>query len=107
MPTVNIPARVRFVLYIVAALASLGVTYAVNKTWAGDAEVRLVQGLIALVNILAAAKTDLSQPPLEEVVADDVRAEYEGRHEAGESTLGIALLLLVVLLIVLVLTRLI
>lgn len=60
MPTLNIPAKVRFALYVLGALASLGVTYAVNKTWAGDSEVQLVSGLVALINVLAAAKTDLS-----------------------------------------------
>jgi hypothetical protein len=60
MPTINIPAKVRFALYVLAALASLGVAYAVNKSWAGEAEVQLVQGLVALVAILSAANTNTS-----------------------------------------------
>lgn len=60
MPTVNIPAKIRFWLYLLGSLASLGVAYAVNKAWAGDAEVQLVSGVVALINLLAAAKTDLS-----------------------------------------------
>lgn len=72
MPTVNIPPRVRFILYVVGALASLGVAYAVNKAWAGDAEVQLISGIVALINVLAAAKTNLSSD------VEDVR----DRHEA-------------------------
>lgn len=60
MPTINIPPMVRFVLYLLAAVALLVVGYAVEKDWAGDAEVRLVTGLAGLLYILAAAKTNLS-----------------------------------------------
>lgn len=60
MPTINIPAKWRFALYILSAVALLAVAYAVDKDWAGDAEVRLVTGLAALISALAAAKTDLS-----------------------------------------------
>lgn len=65
MPTINVPSRVRFALYIIGALALLTVTYAVDKTWAGDAEVRFVTGIAALLQLLAAAKTDISgdRPP--------------------------------------------
>lgn len=64
MPTINIPPLARFVLYLIAAIALLVVAYAVDKDWAGDAEVRLVTGLAALLNVLAAAKTNLrDQPP--------------------------------------------
>jgi hypothetical protein len=82
MPTVNIPPRIRFALYIAGALASLFVSYAVNKTWAGDAEVQLVSGVVALINVLAAAKTDLSSPPLEDIANHAAREELaHGRHE--------------------------
>lgn len=87
MPTINIPPRIRFALYLLGALASLGVAYAVNKAWAGDAEVQLVSGLVALLQLLAAAKTDLSQPPLEEVANDAARqelADYQARHRAPD-----------------------
>lgn len=60
MPRVNIPPKVRFGLYIFGAVASLLVVYAVDKSWAGDAEVRLVSGLVALLNLLAASKTDFT-----------------------------------------------
>ena len=77
MPTINIPPHARFVLYIVGALALLFVAYAVDKSWAGDAEVRLVTGLAALLNLLAAAKTDLEAGPdlaeLDEKTAQQTR----------------------------------
>lgn len=79
MPTVNIPPRVRFLLYLAGAIASLVVSYAVNKQWAGDAEVQLVTGAVALLQLLAAAKTDLSR-------AADETDDYQGRHETGQDT---------------------
>lgn len=63
MPTINIPPKMRFALYIIGALALLTVTYAVDKDWAGDAEVRYVTGIAALLQLLAAAKTSLSDEP--------------------------------------------
>lgn len=60
MPTINISPKIRFALYIIGALSLLTVSYAVDKSWAGDAEVRYVTGLAALLQLLAAAKTDLS-----------------------------------------------
>lgn len=59
MPTINIPNRVRFALYLIGAVSLLTVSYAVDKAWAGDAEVRYVTGLAALLQLLAAAKTDI------------------------------------------------
>lgn len=85
MPTVNIPPRIRFALYLIGAVALLVMSYAVDKHWAGDPEVRLVTGLAALLQLLAAAKTDLSQPPLDEIANDAAREQldddYQGRHE--------------------------
>lgn len=69
MPSINIPPAVRFALYLIAAVALLVVAYAVDKDWAGDAEVRLVTGLAALLNILAAAKTNLSERTVGEQMA--------------------------------------
>lgn len=60
MPTINIPPAVRFVLYLIGSIALLTVSYAVDKDWAGDAEVRYVTGLAGLLFVLAAAKTTLS-----------------------------------------------
>lgn len=60
MPTINIPPVIRFVLYLLGSISLLTVSYAVDKSWAGDAEVRYVTGLAGLLFILAAAKTGVS-----------------------------------------------
>lgn len=60
MPTINIKPGVRFTLYLLASISLLLVAYAVDKDWAGDAEVKLVTGLSALLFVLAAAKTTLT-----------------------------------------------
>lgn len=57
LPTINIPARLRFFLYLIAAAALMGVDYAVDKDWAGESEVSLVTKATGLLFILAAAKT--------------------------------------------------
>lgn len=59
VPTINIPPRVRFALYLAAALVGLLSIYFADKgfTWWGPAEDKLAAGLISLVNLLAAAKT--------------------------------------------------
>lgn len=58
MPTISLAPRVRLILYLGAAVALLLVTYTVDKGWAGAAEVRLVAGVAALANVLAASKVD-------------------------------------------------
>ena len=61
MPTVvNIPAKVRFTLYLLSALGSVVVAYLVAKGHFGEAETAAWAGLVAIVNGLAAARTDLS-----------------------------------------------
>ena len=60
MPPINIPPRVRFALYLLAAFGLLAVNYAAEKHWAGASEVRFVSNLAALLQVLAAAKTNLS-----------------------------------------------
>jgi hypothetical protein len=60
MPTVNIPPTVRFVLYLVGALATPLVAYLYARGTFGDAEVVLFGSYVALINLLAASKTDLS-----------------------------------------------
>lgn len=75
MPTMNIPPRIRFALYIAGALALPFITYAVDKGWAGKPEVQLVTTLAALLGALAAAKTDLSEN-------NDSTNEYQGHHQA-------------------------
>lgn len=62
VPAINIPARVRFGLYIAAAVALILVDYLMVKGWATAAEVGLVTKLGALATALAAAKTDLTEP---------------------------------------------
>lgn len=59
MPAINISPVVRFVLYVLSALALIVVAYAVDKSWAGDAEVKLVTGIAAIISALAAAKTPI------------------------------------------------
>lgn len=81
MPTVNIPPRVRFVLYLVGAVALLTVTYALAKGWVGKAEVAYVTGLAALLHTLAAAKTDLSK-------GGDRTDGHPGRHQADTAEKG-------------------
>jgi hypothetical protein len=61
MPSVNIPPKVRFALYLFGAIASLLVVYAVNKSWLGDPEVQLTSGLVALLNLMAASKTNFDE----------------------------------------------
>jgi hypothetical protein len=85
MPTINIPPKVRFVLYLIGALALLTVTYAVDKDWAGDAEVRYVTGIAALLQLLAAAKTSLSDSTA--TVTGTVVSET-GETGAIEATIG-------------------
>lgn len=61
MPEVNIPAWVRFVLYLVGAVALLVIGYASDKGWAGGPETRLVTNAAALLNLLAASRVDLAK----------------------------------------------
>lgn len=85
MPTINIPPKVRFILYLIGAIALLSVSYAVDKQWAGDAEVRYVTGLAALLQLLAAAKTSLSDTSA--VVTGTVVSET-GETGAIAATIG-------------------
>lgn len=85
MPTINIPPRVRFALYLIGAVSLLTVSYAVDKTWAGDAEVRFVTGLAALLNLLAAAKVDLGGGEKYAALIAQSTAESQRAREAAES----------------------
>lgn len=58
--TVNIPARVRFALYVIAALTIPLTAYLFERGTIGEAEVTLIGAYVALVNALAASKTDTS-----------------------------------------------
>lgn len=57
---VNIPPKVRLALYVVAALTVPLAAYLFEKRIIGKEEVTLIGAYIALVNALAAAKTDTS-----------------------------------------------
>lgn len=63
MPTINIPPKVRFALYLVGVLGAVLVQYAMDKTWFGEAEMRLWSGVAAVLFALAAAKVNLSDSP--------------------------------------------
>ena len=58
MPTVNIPAKVRFGLYLLAAAATPLIVYLFDTGAIGKEEVTLFGAYVALVNLLAATKTD-------------------------------------------------
>lgn len=101
MPTINIPPVVRFVLYLIAAVALLGVTYAVDKSWAGDAEVRFVTGLAALLQLLAAAKTNLRDEP--KVIRDGEVTITTDRDDVGAADIITGLLVGILIGVVLLL----
>jgi len=60
MPPVNIPPSVRFFLYALASFGSLVAAYLFAKGYVGDAELALWAGFVAIINGLAAAKTNLN-----------------------------------------------
>lgn len=102
MPTINIPPVIRFVLYLIGAIALLTVTYAVDKDWAGDAEIRFVTGLAALLQLLAAAKTNLSGNAVVEVkeaVVEGDPAEIEVIEDGYVSWPIVALVVIAVFLL--------
>lgn len=61
MPTINIPPAVRFALYIIASVGSVVAAYLFAKGLVGDPELALWAGIVAIINGLAAAKTDLHE----------------------------------------------
>lgn len=60
MPTVNIPPAVRFGLYLLSAFGSVFVAYAFARGYIGDPETACWAGLVAVVNGIAAANTNLA-----------------------------------------------
>lgn len=78
MPVVNIPPAVRFTLYLVSALGSVVAAYLFAKGLVGDAELALWAGVVAIINGLAAAKTDLHEPRVYDLEA---QVEHTGRVE--------------------------
>lgn len=98
MPTINIPPAVRFALYIIGAIGLLTVSYAVDKKWAGDAEVRYVTGLCALLQLLAATKTNLrDEPKVIDKGVVDVATPEDG--EGGYASLPVLLLIAVAVVV--------
>lgn len=75
MPTVNIPARLRFALYLVGVLGSVLVQYLLDVDWFGEAEQRAWSGVSAVLFALAAARVDLTTP--EPPSVDPATAEDE------------------------------
>lgn len=60
MPTINIPPKIRFALYLITVLAGVVVQYAIDKAWFGEAEFRLYTGVATVLLAIAAMKTSLS-----------------------------------------------
>lgn len=70
--TIVIPPRVRFGLYIASAVAVLVGTYLTDKQydWWGEAEAKLLAGVVALINILAAANVTRPNAEAEPLLGD-------------------------------------
>lgn len=105
MPTVNIPPAVRFALYLLSALGSVIAAYLFAKGLVGDAELALWAGVVAIINGLAAAKTDLHESKVYELEA---QVEHTGHVEGtvsppNERGAADVVTVLVVVLLVLVL----
>lgn len=81
MPTINIPPKVRFVLYLIAAIGSAVVVYAMDKNWAGEAEFKLWTALAGLLSLLAASKTSTSDTvPMSEAEIFASPTSFRGDH---------------------------
>lgn len=105
MPVVNIPPAVRFALYLIASVGSLVAAYLFAKGYVGDAELALWAGIVAIINGLAAAKTDLHEARVYELEA---QVEDTGRIEGTvapdeRGSIGVAEAVLIALLVLLVL----
>ena len=70
MTTINLPPRVRFGLYIASAVTVLVGTYLTDRgvSWWGEAEAKLLAGVVALVNILAAANVTRAKPDVDPIL---------------------------------------
>lgn len=67
MPTITIPARARFVLYLVGLVGGLAVTLALAKGWLDAAGAAFVTGVLAIINGLAAGNVNLTKPADDDV----------------------------------------
>jgi hypothetical protein len=90
MPSINIPPTVRFSLYLLSALGSVGMAYLFAKGYAGEAETGAWAGIVAIINGIAAANTNIT---------DKVLVEEDGHTDA----LGLALIALTVVVILVLL----
>lgn len=64
MMTVNVPANIRLILYIVTTLGTPVVTYLVAKDYIGDAEIVLWGGWTTAIAAMAGFNTNTKSPPL-------------------------------------------
>ena len=62
VPAVNIPPKVRFILYVSGVLIGQTASYLALKHVFGGPEVALSSNIVSLLLTLAAAKTDTSKP---------------------------------------------
>ena len=87
IPTINIPPRLRFALYLLATAAGLASSYFLDKNfaWWGEPEVKLTNGVIAVINLMAAVKVSrtLSAPAVEGEVLDRVDDTTDLADSAG------------------------
>jgi uncharacterized membrane protein YphA (DoxX/SURF4 family) len=89
MPTVNLSPGLRLALYIVSALGSLVAAYLFAKGLVGEAETALWAGVVALINAVAAANVNNSQP---------VQRNERG-HGAVELAIGVVVLVILVVVL--------
>lgn len=61
VPPVNIPAKVRFAIYVAVLLAPPIAAYLYGKGWIGETELVLVGSLVTIGGTLAAANTPLNE----------------------------------------------
>ena len=96
MPTVNISPKVRFALYLISAIGSAVAAYLFARGYVGDAELGLWAAVVAIVNTLSAANTNLSGDPVVKVHDAVVEGDLD---ERGESVLVVALVVVVIILL--------
>lgn len=96
MPTVNISPKVRFALYLLSAIGSAVAAYLFAKGYVGDAELGLWAAVVAIVNTLSAANTNISGEPVVKVHDAVVEGDLD---ERGESVLVVALVVVVIILL--------
>ena len=101
MPTVNISPRIRFALYLISAIGSAAAAYLFAKGYVGDAELGLWAAVVAIVNTLSAANTNLSGDPV--VKVHDAVVEGDLTDEQGAIDTGTAILVALLVVVVLVL----